>query len=313
LSDKVISQAEFDQAESAYLSAKANYNAAIQGIRGSKASEQSAQASLSRANKDLSRATLTSPMSGVISSLTVKKGERVSGNSFTLGTEMMRVADMKVLEVRVNVGENDIVKVKMGDSVDVTVDAYNNRKFRGMVTQIASSSTTANTAGSTDVINYEVRIRLDPTSYSDLVDVSNPRRLVFRPGMNASADIKTMRHADVLAVPINAVAARVKGSDKSIADKKKEDKKNKPDEENFDATDNTPSDELEEVVFVLQTDGKVKKTIVTTAIQDMTYIEIKTGLKAGDEIVSGPYNTVSKTLKDGSKVKVVPKDKLFEK
>jgi HlyD family secretion protein len=313
LSDKVISQAEFDQAESAYISAKANYNAAVQGIRGNKASEQSAQASLSRANKDLSRATLTSPMSGVISSLTVKKGERVSGNSFTLGTEMMRVADMTVLEVRVNVGENDIVKVKLGDSADVTVDAYNNRKFRGIVTQIASSSTTANTAGSTDVINYEVRIRLDPTSYSDLIDLSNSRRLVFRPGMNASADIKTMRHPDVLAVPINAVAARVKGSDKSIADKKKEDKKNKPDEENFDATNNTPGDELEEVVFVLQKDGKVKKTIVTTAIQDMNYIEIKSGLNAGDEIVSGPYNTVSKTLKDGSKVKVVPKDKLFEK
>ena len=314
LSDKVISQAEFDQAESAYLAAKANYEAAVQGIRGNKASEQSAQASLSRANKDLSRATLVAPMSGVISSLTVKKGERVAGNSFNIGTEMMRVADMGVMEVRVNVGENDIVKVKLGDSADVTVDAYNNRKFRGMVTQIASSSTTANSlqAANNDVINYEVRIRLDPSSYSDLLDPADPKKFVFRPGMNASADIKTMRHANVIAVPINAVAARVKGSDKSIADKKKEDKKNKAEEENFDAVTNTPGDELEEVVFVLQKDGKVKKTIVTTSIQDMNYIEVRSGLNAGDEIVSGPYNTVSKTLKDGSKVKVVPKDKLFE-
>jgi HlyD family secretion protein len=315
LSDKVISQAEFEQAETAYLSAKANYNAAVQGIRGNKASEQSAQASLARANKDLSRATLTSPMNGVISSLLVKKGERVAGNSFNIGTEMMRVADMSVMEVRVNVGENDIVKVKLADSADVTVDAYNNRKFKGVVTQIASSSSSTNSlqaASSNDVINYEVRIRLDPSSYSDLIDLTSPAKFVFRPGMNASADIKTMRHVNVIAVPINAVAARVKGSDKSIADKKKEDKKNKPEEENFDATDNTSTDELEEVVFVLQKDGKVKKTIVTTSIQDMNYIEIKTGLNAGDEIVSGPYNVVSKTLKDGSKVKVVPKEQLFE-
>jgi HlyD family secretion protein len=314
LSDKVISQAEFDQAESAYLTAKANYNAAVQGIRGSKASEQSAQASLQRANKDLSRAALVAPMNGVISSLSIKKGERVAGNSFNIGTEMMRVADMAVMEVRVNVGENDIVKVKIGDSADVTVDAYNNRKFKGTVTQIASSTASGNSLQATtnDVTNYEVRIRLNPASYSDLIDPLNPRKFVFRPGMNASADIKTMRKDNVIAVPINAVAARVKGSDKSIEDKKKDEKKNKPDE-NFDAEANVPGDDLEQIAFVLQKDGTVKRKIVTTGIQDMSYIEITGGLNPGDEIVSAPYSAVSKTLKDGTRVKVVAKDKLFEK
>jgi len=315
LGDKIISKAEFEQSESAYIAAKANYNAAIQGIRGNKASVQSAQASLTRANKDLSRATLTAPMSGVISSLTVKKGERVAGNSFNIGTEMMRVADMSVMEVRVNVGENDIVKVNIDDSADVEVDAYNNRKFKGVVTQIASS--TASSSGlqastSNDVTNYEVRIRLNPDSYSDLVDPKNIRKFIFRPGMNASADIKTKRHDEVLAVPINSVAARVKGSDKSIEDKKKEQKTQKKD--NTDEDQNlVATDELEEVVFILQKDGKVKKTIVKTGIQDINYIEILSGLNPGDEVVTGPYNAISKTLKDGNKVKVVPKDKLFEK
>lgn len=319
LDDKVISKAEFEQAESAYLTSKANYTAAVESIRGNKASEQSAQASLSRANKDLNRTTLTAPMNGVISSLTVKKGERVAGNSFNVGTEMMRVADMSVMEVRVDVGENDIVKVNIGDSADVEVDAYNNRKFKGIVTQIAASTASGTSAltssSSNDVTNYEVRIRLNPESYKDLIDPKNLKKFIFRPGMNASADIKTKRHENVLAVAINAVSARVKGSDKNIEDKKKEVSKNKPDQDQDNQNDNNAvnSDELEEVVFVLQKDGKVKKTIVKTGIQDINYIEVISGLNAGDEIVTGPYNAVSKTLKDGNKVKVVPKDKLFEK
>lgn len=319
LDDKVISKAEFEQSESAYLSAKANYNAAIQSIKGNQASIQSAQANLARANKDLSRTTLTAPMNGVISSLSVKNGERVAGNSFALGTEMMRVADLSVMEARVDVGENDIVKVNIGDSADVEVDAYNNRKFKGIVTQIAASTATSATgaasSASNDVTNYEVRIRLDRSSYNDLIDPRNPKKFVFRPGMNASADIKTKRHDNVLSIPINSVSARVKGSDKNIEDKKKEDKKNKPgdDKDNQDNNAAINADELEEVVFVLQKDGTVKKTIVKTGIQDINYIEILNGLNAGDEIITGPYNAVSKTLKDGNKVKVVPKDKLFEK
>ncbi len=307
---KVISKAELEQYETTYRTAQANYNAAKQNIKSLEATVQSSQTGLTKANKDLSRTTLVAPMNGVITSLKVKKGERVSGNSFTVGTEMMTVSDMSLLEVRVDVGENDIVKINIGDSADVEVDAYNNRKFKGVVTKIASSTKTSGASlTSNDVTNYEVRIRLDKESYKDLVNKTFP----FRPGMNASADIKTRRHDNALSVPIGAVNARVKGSDKNLADKKKEDSKMKEDKGGIqDETNTAPGDEMEEVVFVLQKDSKVKRVVVKTFIQDINYIEITNGLNDGDEVVIGPYTAVSKTLKDGMKVKVVPKDKLFQ-
>ena len=307
---KVISKSELEQFETTLRTAQANYNAAQQNIKSLQAGVQSSQTGLSRANKDLNRTTIVAPMDGVISSLKVKKGESVAGNSFNVGTEMMTVADMSGIEVRVDVGENDIVKVSIGDSADVEVDAYNNRKFRGVVTKIASStgSGSALQATTNDVTNYEVRIRLDKASYADLAGKTFP----FRPGMNASADIKTQRKDNVLAVPIAAVNARVKGSDKSMSDKKAEDKENKGGEE-----PTTPAasydDELEEVVFVLQPDNTVKKVVVRSGIQDINYIEILGGLKGGEQVVTGPYTAISKDLKDGMKVKVVPKEELFEK
>ncbi|HRX95020.1 MAG TPA: efflux RND transporter periplasmic adaptor subunit, partial [Chitinophagaceae bacterium] len=306
--DKVISRAELEQFETTLRSARSNYNAALQNIKSLKANVQSTQVGLSKANKDLSRTVLTAPMDGVISSLQVKQGERVAGNSFNIGTEMMTVADMSVLEVRVDVGENDIVKVSIGDSADVEVDAYNNRKFKGIVTKIASSTKSSSTLASTnDVTNYEVRIRLIKDSYQDLASKTFP----FRPGMNASADIKTRRVENILAVPINAVNARVKGSDKSIADKKKEETEGREDEDQRSSL--AYDDELEEVVFVLKADGTVEKRVVRSGIQDITYIEILSGLKEGEEVVSDPYSAISKTLKNGTKVKVVPREKLFEK
>ena len=313
--DKVISKSELETFETSLRTSKANYNAAQQNIRALQAGVQTAQTGLSSANKNLGRTVLTAPMSGVISSLNVKKGERVAGNSFNIGTEMMRVADMNVLELRVNVGENDIVKVNIGDSTDIEVDAYNNRKFKGVVTKIASSTAgggSLTSQVSNDVTNYEVRIRLNPESYKDLIDPLKPKKFPFRPGMNASAEIKTKRIVDVLSVPITSVNARVKGSDKTAEDKKKDDKKAKGGDEVDQQTESVIADELEEVVFVMQPDGKVKKMVVKSGIQDINYIEIISGLKAGDEVVTGPYNAISKTLKDGSKVKVVPKDKLFE-
>jgi len=159
LSEKVISQAEFEQAQNTLRNAQASYNAAVQGIKGGQASVASAQANLEKANKDLSRTAVLAPMDGVISLLSVKKGERVVGNSMMAGTEMMRIADMSVLEARVDVGENDIPKVHLGDSALVEVDAYPNRKFRGVVTQIASSSVLASqtvTTTTSDVTNYKV-------------------------------------------------------------------------------------------------------------------------------------------------------------
>ncbi len=313
LADKVISRAEFEQAESSYLSAKANYNAAIQGIRGGEASVQSARASLSRANKDLSRTAVLAPMDGVVSLLNVKKGERVVGNSMMAGTEMMRIADMSKIEVRVDVGENDIPKVHLGDSALVEVDAYNNLKFKGIVYQIASSSGSGagqqTSVQANDVTNYKVYIRLLPESYKDLIDPSRPRNFPFRPGMSASADIQTKRKPDVTAVPINAVTTREKGTDNSTANKKEE----KPQQEGLQENQKEGlSADLDEVVFVLQKDGTVKKYNVKTDIQDINYIEVTQGLKEGDEVITAPYNVISKTLKDGMKVKVVPKDQLFE-
>jgi HlyD family secretion protein len=252
-------------------------------------------------------------MDGVVSLLAVKKGERVVGTAQMAGTEMMRIADMSRIEVRVDVGENDVPKVHLGDSAIIEVDAYNNRKFKGVVTQIASSSKGAATTGAaaSDVTNYEVRIRLLPESYKDLIDPKRPKSFPFRPGMNASADIQTKRHENVLSVPINAVTTREKGSDKSVKNEKSSFDA-KPDE-NAEEANTAKSDDLEEVVYVLQKDSKVKKVVVKTDIQDINHIEITNGLKEGDEVVTGPYSTVSKTLKDGTKVKVTSKDKLFEK
>ncbi|MDP1762424.1 MAG: efflux RND transporter periplasmic adaptor subunit [Sediminibacterium sp.] len=305
--DKVVSRAEFEQAEQNYLTAQANYTAAREGLKSGEASIQSAEAQLSKADKDLSRTVIISPMDGMVSLMNVKKGERVAGNSFNVGTEMMRVADMRSIEVRVDVGENDIPKVKLGDTAIVEVDAYTNRKFKGLVYKIANPNTGSSGASSnTDVTNYKVHIRLLPESYSDLVTTG--KGFPFRPGMTASADIQTRTRENVLSVALNAVTTRDKKSDIAPGEENKEDKK--PEQEKAKST--SSDDDIEEVVFVLQKDNKVKKIKVKTAIQDLNYIEIVEGLQEGDEVITGPYSIVSKTLKEGTLVKVVPKDKLFE-
>jgi HlyD family secretion protein len=314
--DKVISRLEFEQAESAYLTAKADYNAAQQSIRSGQAGVQSARASLERAQKDLGRTSVLAPMNGVVSLLNVKKGERVVGNSMMAGTEMMRVADMRVIEVRVDVGENDIPKVKFGDTAIVEVDAYSKRKFKGIVTQIASTNRGvggSTQVSSTDVTNYEVRIRLDPSSYQDLFDPTRPKSFPFRPGMSASADIQTKTHADVLSVPINAVTTRDKSDTGKVAMTEKKAKKvETPSNSNNSEEAKGAIEDLEEVVFVMQKDGTVKRIKVRTDIQDMSHIEVLSGVKEGDEVVTGPYTVVSKMLREGMKVKVVPKEELFE-
>ena len=314
--EKVISRLEYEQAENAYQTSKADYNAAMQTIKSGQAGVQSAAASLQRANKDLSRTSLLSPMNGVVSMLVVKKGERVVGNSMMAGTEMMRVADMRVIEVRVDVGENDIPKVKIGDSAVVEVDAYNTRKFKGVVTQIAStnrSSTGSVSTSATDVTNYEVRIRLDPASYNDLIDPSRPKSFAFRPGMSASADIQTRTHQNVISVPINSVTTRDKNDTGKVAGKmpKAEPANNNNQPQNAEGEGRNTED-LDEVVFLMQKDGSVKKAKVKTGIQDINHIEIVDGLKEGDDVITGPYTIVSKMLREGMKVKVVPKEQLFE-
>ncbi len=305
--DKVISRNEFNLSESNFKSAQANYNAAKQGIKGGQASVQSAQSNLAKANKDLGRTAVLAPMNGVVSLLNVKKGERVVGSNLMSGTEMLRIADMAKIEIRVDVSESDIAKVHLGDSAIVTVDAYSTRKFKGMVTQISSSNNGAATQSalantSTDVTNYKVYVRLLPESYSDLLDKGS---YPFRPGMSASADIQTKTHLNVLSVPINAVTTRdLNDSTTKVAGATKTGNADKA---------AAGEDDLEVVVFIVDKEGSVKKVKVTTAIQDINYIEISGGLKEGDNVISGPYDVVSKLLKEKDKVKVVEKKDLFEK
>lgn len=314
--EKVISKLEYEQSENTFLTSKADYSASSQSIKSGQAGVASARAILQRADKDLGRTSVFAPMDGIVSLLNVKKGERVVGNSMMAGTEMMRIADMRVIEVRVDVGENDIPKVTIGDTALVEVDAYSKRKFTGVVTQISSSSRGSGgalQAASTDVTNYEVRIRLIPTSYADLIDPLNPRSFPFRPGMSANADIQTNTHRNVLTVPINAVTTRDRSDTAAVGEEKKQEKKKESAEQPADEDRMTATlDELDEVVFLLQKDGTVMRVKVKSAIQDINHIEITAGLQAGDEVVVGPYATVSKMLRTGTKVKVVKKEELFE-
>jgi len=309
--EKVISMNEFNVADANYKSAKANYNAAQQGIRGGQANVQSARANLNKANTDLSRTAVVAPMDGVVSLLSVKKGERVVGSNMMAGTEMLRIADMAKIEIRVDVGENDIPKVKLGDSAIIDIDAYSGRKFKGIVTQIASSNIGAAGASSlagtsNDVTQYKVFIRLLPESYLDLLGKGS---FPFRPGMSANADIQTRTQKDVISVPINAVTTR----DKSDSLDVKKDSKKKESEDNTTADMSGDIDDLEVIVFVKDSASKVFKVKVSTGIQDINHIEITSGLKQGQEVITGPYDVISKTLKNGTTVKVVNKKDLFEK
>ncbi len=306
LDDKIVSRSEFEQTEQSFRSAESNYLGALQTIKSGAAQIQGVRAQLSRAEKDLARTTITAPMDGIVSSMSVKKGERVVGTAQMAGTEMMRVADMKSIEVRVDVGENDITKVKIGDTALVEVDAYNNRKFKGIVYKIANpvSALAASATSSAEVANYKVHIRLEPSSYEDLIKENS--KFPFRPGMTASADIQTKSKLNVISIPLNAVTTRDKegnGKDTKVTTNT-DDKKAAPEGEKND-------DDINEVVFVLQKDSKVKMVKVKTDIQDLNFIEV-VGLKVGDEVITGPYSTVSKLLKDGTLVKVVTKDKLYE-
>lgn len=302
LEDKVISRSEFETAQQAYLAAKANYNSAKATIQANIANVKSNQASLNRAQKDVDRTIITAPMDGIISLLNMKKGERIAGNSFSVGTEIMRIADLKSIEVKVDVGENDIPKVKLGDSAIIQVDAYNQRKFKGVVYKIAnpqtSDATASITTASTTVTNYQVHIRLLPESYMDLMGPG--KSFPFRPNMTASADIQTSTHSRVMSIPLNAVTTRT--PENANATTKKDD-----------SNSDDSGDDIQEVVFVLQGDGTVKQVKVTTGIQDLNYIEILSGLKIGGTVITGPYDVVSKDLKNGTKVKVVTKAELDKK
>lgn len=300
--DKVVSLADFQTAEANLLaarqdlaSAKANYEAARFGIN-------SSEAALKDASENLRKTNIYAPVSGIVSKLAVELGERVVGTSQMAGTELLRIANLNNMEVRVNVNENDIIRVDLGDTVIVDVDAYSdqNKKFKGLVTRVANTaigsggSLTAAASNSTEsVTEFEVRIKILPESYRELVNHSLGRKYPFKPGMTATVDIITEKKSGILTIPISAVTTRTQKTEI------KED--NSP--SGAVSEENAKSEKPKEIVFVNE-NGVARQREVTTGITDITSgnIEILSGLKAGDQVITGPFIEVSKRLEEGKKI-----------
>jgi len=278
----IISKADWDKAISSYEIAQANKQSAYYNV-------QSASATVNEANDNLNRTNIYAPMSGTISKLDVELGERVVGTQQMAGTEIMRVANLNNMEVEVDVNENDIVKVQIGDSTIVEVDAYLKKEFKGVVTEIANSADGTLTAD--QVTNFRVKVRIIEESYKDLVEGKPEHFSPFRPGMTATVDIITNKRLKTVAVPISAIVIKTDTTTATTtADKTM-------------PVIKTDSEEKFECVFVAN-NGAAKLRVVKTGIQDNSNIEIISGLKEDDEIITGPYNIVSKLLKSGDKIEI---------
>ena len=302
--DKVISDADFDQFVSAYTVAKQDLEAAKANVNAANYNVKSSQATLKEAKTNLTKTTIYAPQSGIISKLNVELGERVVGTSQMAGTEMLRIANLNKMEVRVNVNENDITRVSIGDTVLIDVDAFSSseRKFKGVVYEIASSANSSGTASAVSndaVTEFEVKIRVLRSSYADLIKgkLSYP----LKPGMTASVEILTNRKENIATVPLSSVTTREIGAEVKEGEKKEEDGTNATNSN--DALEAKKRKEnTKEVVFVMEK-GKAKMIQVKTGISDFENIEIVNGLKDGQEIIAGPYATVAKKLKEGDLVK----------
>lgn len=280
----VISKADWDKSVASYETAQASRNSAYYSV-------QSASATVKEATDNLNRTTIYAPMSGTISLLNVEIGERVVGTQQMAGTEILRVANLSNMEVEVDVNENDIVKLEIGDSTIVEVDAYLKKEFKGIVTEIANSAQGTLTAD--QVTNFKVKVRILEESYRDLLEGKPEFYSPFRPGMTATVDVITDKREKTVAVPISAIVIKTDTSStkKPIANKIEGGKEPVETEEKF------------ECVFVKNKD-EAKLKVVKTGIQDDTNIEIISGLAEGDEIITGPYSVVSKTLSSGDKIEV---------
>lgn len=305
--DKVISDSDFDQFSSAYMVAKQDLEAAKANVKAANFNVKSSEAGLKEARTNLTKTTIYAPQSGIISKLNVELGERVVGTSQMAGTEMLRIANLNNMEVRVNVNENDITRVSLGDSVMIDVDAFSTseRKFKGIVYEIASSANSTGVASVTTdaVTEFEVKIRVLRSSYQDLIKgkLSYP----LKPGMTASVEVLTNRKEKVLTVPLAAVTTREIGAvevSTPMGGEKKEDGPAVVTQEDANAAKKR-KENTKEVVFVMEKGGKVKQIEVKTGISDFENIEILSGLSEGQEIISGPYATVAKKLKAGDLVK----------
>ena len=290
--EKVISAADYQLAEANFNIAKQDKASAEQNVEAAQFVVQSSWASVVEAQENLRLTRITAPMTGIVSKLDVEEGETVVGTSQMQGTEMLRIADLSNMEVRVDVNENDIIRISNGDTAIIDVDSYSymDKTFKGVVTQIAN---TANAKASSDAVTeFEVRIKILNSSYQDLIEEKG-LKYPFRPGMTASVDILTETKSGILTVPLSAVTTRAKkkeGGEGASAGPGSE-----SDSEDLAAA------ELDEVVFKL-VDGKAVKTIVKTGISDFERIEIVSGVSDGEEIISGPFLAVSKRLKDGEGV-----------
>ncbi len=310
----VISEAEIESARNTFQAAGAGLEAAKAALKSGESQIRnakdnvrvadygitSANARMKELRTSLQKTIITAPVSGIISKLNIEKGERVVGTLQMAGTEMMRIANFQSMEVQVDVSENDINKVALGNLTDIEVDAYLGRKFKGKVTEIANSASNVGLSASlnTDqVTNFIVKIRVDVDSYKDLMKTG--KNYPFRPGMSASIDIFTNTVADALSVPLIAVTTREdKKEDKKAEDESPEAKK---------VVLGTLAD-IKEIVFVISGDT-VGIREVKTGIQDNDYIEITSGLAEGDQVVTGPYSAVSRKLEGGKKIMVVDKNK----
>jgi len=294
----VISKAEFDAAQAQYDVAKAEVQASKQTVNAARFNVYSAQASMSEASKNLSRTTIVAPVDGTISTLNVEVGERVAGASqFSSGTEILRIADMAEMEVSASVNENEVVRLSLGDTALVDVDAYPNKKFKGIVTEIGNS---ANVSGvSTDqVSNFDVTIQILSSSYADMIPKGATDYSPFRPGMSASVEIQTEKVKQVLSVPVQSVTTRDESDLMLVDDKEKKDKK-----------DNQAT--VTEFVFVIE-NGVAKRRTVKTGVQDNEFIQILEGLKKDEVVIVAPYSAIAKKLQGEEKVEVVDRKNLFE-
>ena len=297
--NKVISELEFDQAEANFKSAKATLDAAKASTSGGNFGIKVAQASLSQAQENLLKTTIIAPTSGIISELNVKKGERVVGTAQMAGTDMLTIADMSRIEVRVDVSETDISKVKVGDTTTIDADAYRNRKFMGVVSKVGVSSAKSGLSQNTStdqVTNYTVHILILPQSYADLAANIGKGKFPFKPGMSASVEIQTNKLTNTLSVPVNAVTTR-----------------DWPDSLKNSNMQGAAADNIRQVVFIYNEKTQtVLLRDVKTAMQDNKYIQVTTGLKEDEQVVTAPYGAIARLLIDKMKVKVVDKDKLFD-
>lgn len=303
----VISQQEFDASKASFEAAKANVDAIKESINASDFNVKSVEASLKEANSNLDKTFIYAPVDGTVSKLNVEKGERVVGVQGLQGTEILRLANLNEMEASVEVNENDIIRIHKNDTAIVEVDAYTGKKFKGIVTEVANS---ANTTGISidQVTNFAVKIRVLRETYIDLVTASNPAP--FRPGMSASVEIQTMRADNIITVPIQCVTSRNSDTTEIGKSMKSEEDMGVVVKDEKEQKLNLKKEEIKECVFLNQ-NGVAKMVFVTTGIQDNDYIQIKSGIKLGDEVVSGPYGAISKILKNGKKLKVVDKENLF--